>query len=97
MRRSTEPHAGGPRPGGGARRSAPPLIRRLRGALLRLAFNRPAAFVAGLACAGCAVWLAAMDAAWESWASDGLGLVAGATGAALILAALGGRRPDWVE
>lgn len=96
MRRSTEPHAGGPRPGGGARRNAP-LFRRLRGALLRLAFNRPAAFAAGLACAGCAVWLAAMDAAWESWVSDGLGLVAGATGAALILAALGGRRRDWVE
>lgn len=96
MRRFTEPHAGGPRPGGGACRNAP-LIRRLRGALLRLAFNRPAAFVAGLACSGCAVWLAAIDAAWESWASDGLGLVAGATGAALILAALGGRRPDWVE
>lgn len=96
MRRPTEPHAGGPRPGGGARRNAPP-IRRLRGTLLRLAFNRPAAFAAGFACAGCAVWLAAIDAAWEGWASDGLGLVAGATGAALILAALGGRRPDWVE
>ena len=73
------------------------LIRRLRGAFLRLAFNRPAAFVAGLACAGGAVWLAAIDAPWESWVSDGVGLVAGATGAALILVALGGRRPDWVE
>ncbi len=73
------------------------LIRRVRGALLRLAYNRPAAFVAGLACAGGAVWLAVIDAAWESWASDGLGLVAGATGAALVLIALGGRRADWVE
>lgn len=75
----------------------PTLIRRLRGALLRLAFNRPAALVAGLACAGWALWLAAVDAPWESWVSDGSGLVAGATGAALILVALGGRRPDWVE
>ena len=73
------------------------LIRRLRGALLRLAFNRLAAFAAGLACAGGAGWLAIVDAPWESWVSDGLGLVAGATGAALILVALGGRRPDWEE
>jgi len=73
------------------------LIRRLRGALLRLAFNRPAALVAGMACAGGAVWLATIDAPWESWVSDGLGLIAGATGAALILVALGGRRPDWEE
>ena len=73
------------------------LTRRLRGALLRLAFNRVAAFALGLACAGVAAWLAIIDASWESWVSDGLGLVAGATGAALILVALGGRRPDWVE
>lgn len=73
------------------------LIRRLRGALLRLAFNRPAALVAGLACAGAAIRLAAIDAPWESWVTDGIGLVAFATGAALILVALGGRRPDWVE
>lgn len=73
------------------------LTRRLRGALLRLVFNRPAAFVAGLACAGAAAWLAIVDAPWESWISDGAGLVAAGTGAALVLAALGGRRPDWVE
>ena len=76
---------------------APPLIRRLRGGLLRLAFNRPAALVSGLVSAAGAVWLAAIDAPWESWVSDGIGLVAGATGAALILVALGGRRPDWEE
>ena len=74
-----------------------PLIRRLRGGLLRLAFHRPAAFVSGLVIAAGAVWLAAIDAPWESWVSDGVGLVAGATGAALILVALGGRRPDWEE
>ena len=73
------------------------LIRRLRGALLRLAFNRAAAFALGSVCAGGAAWLAVIDASWESWVSDGLGLVAGATGAALIVVALGGRRPDWVE
>lgn len=73
------------------------LIRRLRGALLRLAFNRAAAFALGLVCAVGAAWLAVIDASWESWVSDGLGLVAGATGVALIVVALGGRRPDWVE
>ena len=79
------------------RQVVPLLIRRLRGALLRLAFNRRAAFVAGLAGTGAALWLAVVDTPWESWVTDGLGLVAGATGAALILVALGGRRPDWVE
>ena len=65
--------------------------------LLRVAFNRPVALVAGLACASGAAWLAIVDAPWESWVSDGAGLVVGATGAALILVALAGRRPDWVE
>ena len=37
------------------------------------------------------------DYRWESWLTEGLALVLGATGAALILAGLGGRRPDWVE
>lgn len=75
----------------------PLLIRRLRGVLLRLAFHRAAALAVGLACVGGAAWLAIIDAPWESWVSDGAGLVAGGTGAALILFALGGRRPDWVE
>lgn len=72
-------------------------VRRLRGALLRLAFNRRKAFVAGLACAGVSGWLMAIEAAWESWVSDGIGLIAGSTGLALIIFALSGRRPDWVE
>jgi len=96
-RRQPASHAGRRRTVDGARHAVRSLIRRLRGALLRLAFNRPVALVAGLACLGAAVWLAAIDAPWEGWVSDGAGLVAGATGAALILVALGGRRPDWVE
>lgn len=72
-------------------------VRRLRGALLRLAFNRRKAFVSGLLCVGVSGWLMATEAAWESWVSDGIGLIAGSTGVALVIFALSGRRPDWEE
>ncbi len=38
-----------------------------------------------------------IDAAWESWITDGVALVSVATGIALIHTALTGRRADWVE
>jgi len=44
-----------------------------------------------------AAWLGLREFQWENAATDGLGLVFGATGAALLLAGLGGRGPDWVE
>ena len=71
--------------------------RRLRGRLLRLAQSRPAAFACGLALLAPAVAVTAADYPWESWLTDGLGLAGLATGAALILTALGGRRPDWID
>ena len=37
------------------------------------------------------------DLPWENSATDGLGLIVGATGAALFFAGVGGRRPDWEE
>jgi hypothetical protein len=37
------------------------------------------------------------DYSWENAFTDGAGLVAGATGVALVLAGLGGRRGDWVD
>ena len=43
------------------------------------------------------VTLRVFEFGWESGVSDGLGLLVGATGVALLLAAIGGRRPDWVE
>ena len=70
-------------------------MRRARGALLRLAFDRRVAVAAGLALVTPAAWLRWADYRWESWLSDGLGLLCGATGAALVAFALGGRRPDW--
>ncbi len=71
--------------------------RRLRGWLIRLALNRPVSIVLGLALLAPAVWLWAADYRWENALTDGLGLVLGATGAALIAAGFGGRRPDWID
>jgi hypothetical protein len=71
--------------------------RRLRGRLLRLVFNRTLAVFLGLLFAAPALWLLIGDYSWETPMTDGLGLVVGATGAALLLAGLGGRRGDWVD
>lgn len=71
--------------------------RRARGAVLRLAHARLAATMSGLALAGSSALLLVVDFAWESWFTDGLGLVLGATGVALIAMGLGGRQPDWID
>ncbi len=44
-----------------------------------------------------ALWLFAGDYQWETPVTDGLQLVLGATGVALLFAGIGGRRPDWIE
>jgi polyferredoxin len=71
--------------------------RRLRGWLIRLVLNRTASVLLGLALLAPAVWLWSGNHPWESPVTDGLGLVLGATGAALLFAGIGGRRPDWIE
>lgn len=71
--------------------------RRLRGWIIRLALNRPVAIGAGILLAAPALWLVVGDYSWENAFTDGAGLVAGATGVALVLAGLGGRRGDWIE
>lgn len=73
------------------------LTKRFRGALLRLVLKRPVAIALGLALLLPAAWLMMQDLPWESAATDGLGLIVGATGAALVLAGIGGRRPDWQD
>lgn len=73
------------------------LIPRLRGRVLRATLRRRTAFFLGVVTAAPAVWLMSIDAPWESWITDGLALVAVATGIALIHTALTGRRADWVE
>ena len=72
-------------------------LRRTRGSLLRLAFRRATAVATGLALALPSVWLMAADLPWESGVTDGLSLVCGATGVALVLIGLRGRSADWVD
>ena len=72
-------------------------MRRTRGVLLRVALNRTPALVVGLALLVPATVIAVADYGWESWLTDGLGLIGGATGAALVLSGLAGRRADWID
>lgn len=73
-----------------------PHIRRARGALLRLARRRSLAVVCGLALMALAV---SLQAGWggSAWWAEGLGLVLGATGIALLWTGIVGVGPDWVE
>jgi hypothetical protein len=71
--------------------------RRLRGALLRAVFHRASAAAAGTIGVALAAVAWIGEFAWESWLTDGAALVVGATGAAFLLAALSGRRGDWIE
>ena len=73
-----------------------PLMRRARGALLRLVRRRALSMSLGLALAMPAAWveLGVPDASW--WL-EGLSLVVGATGLALFWTGLRGASPDWVE
>ena len=71
--------------------------RRVRGALLRLVMHRATAVVAGAVLLVPAVALMVGGFTFENWVTDGLTLIAGGTGAALLLTGVVGRRPDWVD
>lgn len=71
--------------------------RRLRGALLRVAMNRRVAIATGAVLSAPAVVLLVYDYAWESGATDGLALLALATGVALIWNGITGRKADWED
>ena len=72
-------------------------MRRMRGALLRVALRRTPALVAGVALLAPATVVGLAEYPWESWLTDGLVLVGGATGVALLVTGLTGRRADWIE
>ena len=72
-------------------------LKRLRGSVLRFVLKRPAAIALGLILIAPAAWLLVQDLPWESPATDGMGLILGATGIAFLLAGIGGRRPDWID
>ncbi len=72
-------------------------LRRARGTLLRLVLQRRVAVAIGLVLLVPAVMIWMKDYQWESWLTDGGALIAGATGAALVLAGMSGRRGDWVD
>jgi hypothetical protein len=69
--------------------------RRIRGVLLRLVLNRPLAIAIGIAIALPGALLLLNDYTWENGVTDGLSLIALATGIAIVWAGIAGRQPDW--
>jgi hypothetical protein len=70
--------------------------RRLRGFLLRLVRRRGPAIAVGVALAAPAVWVEVFGR-HDAWWIDGLALVAGATGLAILWTAITGPSPDWLD
>jgi hypothetical protein len=71
-------------------------VRRARGWILRLVRRRPAAILLGTLLIALALWLK-LDGDDSRWWQDGLSLVLGATGAAVLWTGLVGARPDWID
>ena len=75
------------------------LLRRARGLLLRLARNRGLAAMVGAAFVAPAAWMEFGSSPFiaAAWWADGVALILGATGIALLWTALTGLSPDWVD
>ena len=71
-------------------------VRRVRGVLLRLVRRRRLAIAVGVTLAAPAAWLE-FGGGSGVWWLDGLSLVVGATGVALLWTGLTGPRPDWID
>jgi hypothetical protein len=71
--------------------------RRLRGHLLRLVRHRSLAIGVGALVALPGVLLLASDYQWETGVTDGLALIALATGVAVMWSGFSGRQPDWYD
>ena len=73
-----------------------PSYRRVRGSILRLVRRRVASFALGMTMVVPAIWLE-LSGSVDGWWVDGLSLVLGATGAALIWIGVTGLTPDWID
>ena len=71
-------------------------LRRARGFLLRFVRRRRLAVVVGLVLAVPAAWLE-FSGRGDRWWVEGLALVVGATGLALLWTGITGASPDWVD
>ncbi len=71
-------------------------LRRTRGAVLRLVRRRAVSILLGLVLAVPAAWVE-FSGRYGAWWIEGLSLVAGATGVALIWTGVTGARADWIE
>ena len=79
------------------RRTLPTMaLRRARGSILRLVRRRTLAVALGLVLAVPAAWVE-FSGRYDVWWMEGLALVIGATGIAILLTGLTGVRPDWVD
>jgi ABC-type transport system involved in cytochrome c biogenesis permease component len=72
------------------------LLRRSRGAILRLVRQRRLAMVLGLVMIGPSAYIQ-FGSRFDTWWLEGLSLVVGATGLALLWTGLTGVGPDWVD
>jgi len=71
-------------------------MRRLRGAILRFVRRRVLAMTVGAALVAPAAFVEFSGRA-DAWWIDGLALIVGATGLALVWTGLVGVAPDWTE
>jgi hypothetical protein len=72
------------------------VLKRLRGAALRLVRRRGLSIAIGAALIAPAAWVE-FFAANSVWWLDGLALVVGGTGIALAWTGITGASPDWIE
>jgi hypothetical protein len=72
------------------------VLGRARGLLLRFARRRALAIVSGMALVIPSAW-ADLSGRFDGWWVEGLALVLGATGLALIWTGVTGARPDWID
>ena len=72
------------------------IARRIRGVILRLVRRRALALIVGACLVVPAAWVEVFSR-YDAWWLEGLALVAGATGLALIWTGLTGLSPDWID